>query len=151
LTACLRDLESSGQLVRIEREVDPRLEAAEIHRRVFQAGGPAIYYARVKGCRFPMASNLFGTMERVRYIFRDTLESVRRLVEYKADPERALKHPLQAARLLPTLAHMLPRKTSRGPVLEHVATVCELPQMQSWPDDGGAFITLPLVYTEHPD
>ena len=67
LRACLHDLEATGQLVRIDEEIDPHLEAAEIQRRVFQAGGPAVYYARVKGCRFPMVSNLFGTMERVRY------------------------------------------------------------------------------------
>ena len=71
LRACLNDLEATGQLVRIDEEIDPHLEAAEIQRRVFQAGGPALYFARVKGCRFPMVSNLFGTMDRVRFIFRD--------------------------------------------------------------------------------
>ena len=62
LRACLDDLHATGQLLRIEQEVDAHLEAAEIHRRVFRAGGPAIYFARVKGCRFPMVSNLFGTL-----------------------------------------------------------------------------------------
>ena len=61
LAECVRDLEQSGQLVRIEIEVDPALEAAEIQRRVYQSGGPAVFYARVRGCRFPMVSNLFGT------------------------------------------------------------------------------------------
>ena len=75
LRACLNDLEATGQLVRIEQEIDPHLEAAEIQRRVFRAGGPAVYFARVKGCRFPMVSNLFGTMERVRFIFRDSLDA----------------------------------------------------------------------------
>ena len=64
LRECLADLERTGQLVRIPDEVDARLEAAEIHRRVFEAGGPAILYERVKGCRFPMVSNLFGTLDR---------------------------------------------------------------------------------------
>ena len=67
-----------AHLVRLEEEVDPNLEAAAIHRRVFRAGGPAVYFARVKGCRFPMVSNLFGTLERARFMFRDTLPAVRR-------------------------------------------------------------------------
>jgi 4-hydroxy-3-polyprenylbenzoate decarboxylase len=71
------DLQQAGHLVRLDDEVDPRLEAAEIHRRVYAAGGPAIYFARVKNCRFPMVSNLFGTMDRVRYIFRHQMEHVR--------------------------------------------------------------------------
>src|ERR1700736_5943574 len=86
LQHCLSDLERTGQLVRLEQEVDPYLEAAEIQRRVYQAGGPAVYYARVKGCRFPMVSNLCGTLERTRFLFRDTLQAVRHLVELKVDP-----------------------------------------------------------------
>ena len=81
LKECIVDLETTDQLVRIEQEVDPYLEAAEIHRRVHQAGGPAVLYARVKGSPFPMVSNLFGTLERARYIFRDTLHRVQRLIE----------------------------------------------------------------------
>jgi len=150
LRACLRDLESSGQLLRIEQEIDPHLEAAEIHRRVFQAGGPALYFAHVKGCSFPMTSNLFGTMERVRFIFRDTLESVRRLVELKADPGAAARRPWRQLGLLPTLLHMLPRKVRSGPAIKHTTSISRLPQLQSWPDDGGAFITLPQVLTEDP-
>ena len=73
-------LEKVGELVRIEREVDPNLEAAEIQRRVYQAGGPAILFERVKGSRFPMASNLFGTLKRAQFLFADALEPVRRIV-----------------------------------------------------------------------
>lgn len=151
LQSCLADLQATGQLVRIEDEVDPRLEAAEIHRRVFRAGGPAIYFARVKGCRFPMVSNLFGTMDRVRYIFRDTLATVQKLVAAQGDPAAILKHPLRNAGLARGLWHMLPKRVSRGPVLAATASIGELPHLQSWPDDGGAFITLPQVYTEDTD
>lgn len=91
LRECVEDLAAKGQVVRIEQPVDPHLEAAEIQRRVFQAGGPVIYFASVKGCRFPMVSNLFGTMERMRYLFRDSLESLRRLVELAIDPADALR------------------------------------------------------------
>jgi 4-hydroxy-3-polyprenylbenzoate decarboxylase len=151
LRACLDDLEAAGQLVRIEQEIDPHLEAAEIHRRVFQAGGPAVYYARVKGTPFPMVSNLFGTMDRVRYIFRDSLERVRRLIALRSDPGAVIRRPWRQATLVPTLWHMLPRRVRWGPVLAHQTTIGRLPQLQSWPDDGGAFITLPQVYTEDAD
>src|SRR5882724_3715432 len=93
LRACVNDLDRTGQLVRIDQEIDPYLEAAEIHRRVYQAGGPAIYYTRAKGCAFPMVSNLFGTIERTRFLFRDTLEAVRHLVELKIQPPAALRRP----------------------------------------------------------
>jgi 4-hydroxy-3-polyprenylbenzoate decarboxylase len=148
LRACLADLEATKQLVRIDAEVDPNLEAAEIHRRVFQAGGPAVYYARIRGCSFPMVSNLFGTMERMRYIFRDTLEAVRRLVELGANPGTATGRPWRHIRLLGALWHMMPRRVRSGPIVANETTVAQLPQLQSWPKDAGAFITLPLVYTE---
>lgn len=151
LRDCLRDLEQSGQLVRIAEEIDPNLEAAEIQRRVFQAGGPALLFERVRGCSFPMTSNLFGTMDRVRYIFRDTLEAVRRAVEAKVDPASAMRRPWEHLGLLPTLWHMLPKKVRGGPILANTTTISKLPQLKCWPDDGGAFITLPLVYTEDPD
>src|SRR5438132_7631914 len=93
LQACLNDLAATGQLVRIEQEIDPYLEAAEIQRRVYQAGGPAILFNRVKGCRFPMVSNLFGTLARTRFLFRDTLDAVRHLVELKVDPGNFWKRP----------------------------------------------------------
>src|SRR5579864_7648382 len=93
LAECVDDLERTGQLVRIYREIDPFLEAAEIQRRVYQAGGPAIFYSRVKGSRFPLVSNLFGTANRTRFLFRDTLETVRRLVELKIDAAEIWKNP----------------------------------------------------------
>ena len=148
LRQCVDDLERTGQLVRIESEVDPYLEAAEIQRRVYAAGGPAVFYANVKGCRFPMTSNLFGTIERTRFLFRDTIELVKRLVELKLDPERALQHPLQSLRALPAAWAMRPKRVSRGPVLDEETTISELPQLVCWPDDGGPFVTLPAVYTE---
>lgn len=151
LQACLADLVASGQLIRIEEPVDADLEAAEIQRRVYQAGGPAVYFANVRNCRFPMVSNLFGTPERVRYIFRDTLDAVRRLVELKADPDRLRREPLRYLRSTSTAWSMLPRRVGSGPVLAERTTIGQLPQLKSWPKDGGAFITLPQVYTEDPD
>jgi 4-hydroxy-3-polyprenylbenzoate decarboxylase len=151
LRECIDDLDRHGQLVRLRDEIDPHLEAAEIHRRVYQAGGPALFFERVKECRFPMVSNLFGTLDRAKFLFRDTLDFVRRLVEYKIDPMSALHSPLRAARSLPTAWAMRPKLVSRGAVTENTATIAELPKLQCWPDDGGPFITLPAVYTEDPD
>lgn len=151
LKECIDDLAATGRLVRIDEEIDPYLEAAAIQRRVYAAAGPAIYFERVKGSRFPMVSNLFGTMERARFIFRDTWDAVRRLIDLKIEPGQALKHPWQTARALPAAFSMLPRKVSSGPILAHETTIDRLPQLTSWPDDGGAFITLPQVYTEDAD
>ncbi|MEX0700706.1 MAG: UbiD family decarboxylase [Planctomycetales bacterium] len=151
LRECTADLERSGQLVRIEEEVDPHLEAAAIHRRVFAAGGPAVYYARVKGCRFPMVSNLFGTLARARFLFRDALDAVRHTIELKLDPAEFRKRPWQYRDVLPLLWHMRPKRVANGPVLAHETTIDQLPKLQSWPDDGGPFVTLPIVYTEDAD
>lgn len=148
LRECLNDLDRAGQLVRISQEVDARLEVSEIHRRVNAAGGPAILFERVKDCPFPMASNLFGTLERAKFLFRDSLDVVRRLINYKIDPTQALRHPLAALGASRAALTMLPKSVSSGPVLEGQTRISQLPQQHSWPDDGGAFITLPQVYTE---
>jgi 4-hydroxy-3-polyprenylbenzoate decarboxylase len=151
LRECVDDLERTGRLVRVESEVDPRLEAAEIQRRVYAAGGPALYFARTKGSRFPMVSNLFGTLERAEWIFRDTLAGVRALVAAKVDPADIVRSPRLAAKLPAAALHLLPRWVSSGPVLAREARVSDLPQLISWPDDGGPFLTLPQVHTEDPD
>ena len=93
LEACLNDLEANGQLVRVKEEVDPYLEMAAIHLRVYEAKGPALLFENVKGSKFRAASNIFGTIERSKFIFRDTLASVQKLVVLKGDPIKAIKHP----------------------------------------------------------
>ncbi len=151
LRECVDDLAATKQLVRIDAEVDPRLEAAEIHRRVCAAGGPAVYFANLKGCRFPAVSNLFGTIERTRFLFRDTLRHVEGLIRLKIDPAAALRRPLSALSSLPTAWRMQPKYVSSGPVTANEASIDQLPPLVCWPDDGGPFVTLPQVYTEHPD
>lgn len=151
LRQCIADLERAGHLVRLDVEVDPYLEAAAIHRRVYQVGGPALLFTRVKGCAFPMLSNVFGTLARTRFLFRDTLEAVRHLVELKVDPSAFWKRPWRYRDVAGTLWHLRPRWVRRGPVLEHRTTIDRLPQLVCWPRDGGAFITLPQVYTEDTD
>ena len=151
LAAAVADLQRAGQLVRIEHEIDPHLEAAEIHRRVYAAGGPALYFARVAGTPFPMVSNLFGTLDRAKFLFRDALDDVRKLVELKTDPSNARRRPWRYWKL-PLLAWRLrPKFVRSGPILKHTTCLSQLPQLKCWPLDGGAFVTLPQVYTEHPD
>jgi 4-hydroxy-3-polyprenylbenzoate decarboxylase len=151
LSECLADLKRSGQLVEIDTETDPHLEAAAVQRRVHAAGGPAVLFRRLKGCAFPAVGNLFGTIERTRFLFRDTLDAVRRLVELKVAPPVALRHPWRYRDVPLTALHLLPKRVRTGPILAHRTTIDRLPPIQSWPRDGGPFITLPQVYTEDPD
>ena len=150
LKECVVDLEKNGHLKRVTEPIDPYLEAAEIQRRVYLAGGPALYFENVKGCKFPMVSNLFGTIERTRFLFRDTLDLVKRLVEIKIDPAVAMKNPLRYGRAFPVAWAMQPKYVSRGPITANQTTLDQLPQLVSWPNDGGPFVTLPAVYSEHP-
>lgn len=150
LRECVDDLDQNGHLLRIEEEIDPYLEAAEIHRRIFQTGGPAVYFANVKNCQFPMVSNLFGSMDRVRFMFRHTLRAVERVVAMKVDPMQYLWKPWEYALAVKTAITTLPKPVWNGPVLKHECKISDIPQVQSWKDDGGAFITLPQVYTEEP-
>jgi 4-hydroxy-3-polyprenylbenzoate decarboxylase len=154
LRHCIEDLRRTNQIVEITREVDPHLEAAEIQRRVYQAGGPAVLFSRVKGTQFPMVSNLFGTLARARYLFADALTSVQRLIALKADPDDLRRHPFRYAGALWAATYARPKRvrwgSSRCHIGAHQTTVSALPQLVSWPRDGGAFITLPLVYTEDP-
>ncbi len=151
LRACVHDLERHGQLVRVAAEIDPYLEMAEVQRRVYEAGGPALLFERVKGCDFPMLGNLFGTIERTRFLFRDALNAVRHLVELKVDPAAFWRNPWRYRDVPRALWHTLPKLVGGGPILTHQTTVSRLPQLKCWPKDGGAFVTLPQVYTEDAD
>lgn len=144
------DLEKHGHLRRIDAPIDAYLEAAAIQRRVFEAGGPALWFTNVTGCRFSMVSNLFGTLERSKFLFRKTYDSVQRLIDLKVDPTRALKSPLRYATTPLAALRMLPKSVRSGPVIKNETTVSELPNLVSWPRDGGPFVTLPQVYTEDP-
>jgi 4-hydroxy-3-polyprenylbenzoate decarboxylase len=152
LEECLLDLERNRQLVRVTEEVDPCLEMAAVHLRVFEAAGPAILFERVKGSPFRAASNIFGTRERSHLIFRKTLRAVQQIIELKNNPVRALKQPFRHLESAVAAWRALPLKNPFDkPVLAEEIQIRDLPQIQHWPMDGGAFITLPQVYTEDPD
>ncbi len=152
LEECLTDLEKNGQLLRIKEEVDPVLEMASIHLRIHAAGGPAILFEKVKGSRFRAASNIFGTLQRSEFIFRKTLGSVRNLIDIKNDPVAAIKKPVKNFSTLIAATKALPLKNPfKKPVLFEEIKIEDIPLIKHWPMDGGAFVTLPQVYTEDAD
>jgi 4-hydroxy-3-polyprenylbenzoate decarboxylase len=149
LEQCLLDLEKNGMLVRIKQETDPYLEMASIQLRMYEAKGPAILFEQVKGSKFRAASNIFGTIERSKFIFRDTLKTVQQLIELKENPMEAFKHPLQHLQTGLAALHALPLKNPlQKPVLYEEIKISDLPLITHWKNDGGAFVTLPQVYTE---
>ncbi len=150
LKACVDDLEKHGFLVRIKEEMNPDLEMAEIQRRVYQNQGPALFFEKVKGSPFPAVSNLFGTLERSRFIFRSTLERVKFAMKLGADPSAFFKAPWRFLSIPITGITALPKKVRSGPVLKNRTTIDLLPQIRAWPDEGGSFIHLPQVLTEDP-
>ena len=151
LSDCVEDLKRNNHLIVVDEPVDPNLEMAEIHRRVYASGGPALLFTSPTGCKFPMSSNLFGTIERARYIFRDTFANVQKAIGLKVHPEEALKNPLKYWKAPFIAWQMQPKALRKGPsgsVIENEIPLDQLPQLKCWPDDGGAFVTLPQVYSE---
>lgn len=148
-------LRQENDLTTIEVEVDPYLELAEVHRRVIEEGGPALLFKRVKGSSFPVVTNLFGTAQRIDLAFGKKPEQfIKQLVavaESLLPPKRSelWKH----RSLVRDFLKLGTRNVGRGPINEVVRQqprLNDLPVLTTWQEDGGPFITLPLVYTEHP-
>ena len=149
---CLLDLERTGQLIRIKEEIDPHLQMAAVHLRVFEAGGPALLFENIKGSQYRAASNIFGTLNRSRFIFRDTLTLVQQLIDLKSNPIEGLKHPINNLKAGLAALKALPLKNPISkPVLHSKIKIEDIPLIQHWPMDGGAFVTLPQVYSEDAD
>lgn len=151
LAECVADLEKHGHLLRIKEEVDPYLEMAAIHLRVYEKQGPALLFENIKGSRFKAVSNLFGTLERSKFMFRDSLQRVKELVDLRSNPIKALKNPLKYAGTGLTAISALPLKQSLFKETFQKTTISALPQIVHWPMDGGPFVTMPQVYTEDID
>ncbi len=158
LRAFLAQLRRDGDLAVVEAPVEARLEAAEIHRRVIAAGGPALLFSDVRGAELPLATNLFGTARRAEMAFgRRPFQLVRRLVELAETLLPPTPGKLWGARDVAREALRVGiaqrSRRPRGTVME-IATrdvrLDRLPALTTWPEDGGPFVTLPLVYTEHP-
>jgi UbiD family decarboxylase len=156
LRAFIEQLRRDGDLAVVQAEVDPRLEVPEIHRRVVAAGGPALLFTRCRDAELRLVTNLFGTARRAELAFgRRPLRLIRRVVELAETlmPPTAAK--LWGARdVAGALRRVGLRRRGRSPVTEIVTRDVRLdrpPALTTWPEDGGPFFTLPLVYTEHPD
>src|SRR5919198_1581832 len=155
LRSFLELLRRERELVEVGAEVDPYLELAEVHRRVISRGGPALLFRKVKGSRYPVVTNLFGTEKRIELAFGPKPEALVRTLAGLAEsllpprPAALWRHRALALEALRTGA----RRTRRAPVtevLDRPARLDELPVLTTWHEDGGPFFTLPLVYTEHP-
>lgn len=152
LKSCLDDLEKHNHLIRITEEVDPHLEMAAIQLRVYEMNGPALLFENVKGCEFKCASNIFGTLDRSKFIFRDTFTKMQTLIDLKNNPIKGLKNPLKYVNIALTAFSAIPLKNPFSkPVLYKETTIDKLPLITHWEKDGGAFVTLPQVYTEDAD
>jgi len=156
LRAFLDQLRRDADLVTVESEVDPHLEVAEIHRRVVAGGGPALLFTNVKGSGFRLVTNLFGTARRAEMAFGERpLRLIRRVVELVETIMPPTPAKLWGARDVGMeLLKVGTRRRSTGPVTERVTQdvrLDRLPALTCWPEDGGPFVTLPLVYTTHPD
>ncbi len=151
LEQSILELEQKGLLQRITQEVDPYLEMADLHLESVEKQGPALLFEKVKGSPFRAVSNLFGTEERAHFLLRKSFHTVQKLFQLKADPAAMFRK--EHFRLLKPLWHartMLPKKVSYGEVQYQEIQISDLPQVQSWPMDGGAFLTLPQVCSLHP-
>lgn len=146
LRQALLDLEKAGMLKRVHEEVDPYLQMAEIARQAFDRNGPALLFEKVKGCRFQAACNIFGTRERMEFLFRKTLAGTRTAVQFKSNPVEFFKHAGIATlcRAAAVGINSLPRRSGSIRDFEE-CTLADLPQIVGWPEDGGAFVTLPQV------
>ena len=146
LRQALLDLEKAGMLKRVHEEVAPYLQMAEIARQAFDSKGPALLFEKVKGCRFQAACNIFGTRERMEFLFRDTLAGTRTAVQFKSNPVEFFKQAGIATlcRAAAVGINSLPRRSGSIRDFEE-CTLADLPQIVGWPEDGGAFVTLPQV------
>jgi 4-hydroxybenzoate decarboxylase subunit C len=155
LRTFLDRLARENEIVAIDAEVDPYLEAAEIHRRLIDRGGPALLFKRVKGSSYPVVTNLFGTPRRIELAFGPKPEAIVRELVKVAElilpprPSELWRHRSLGLDLL----RFGTRNTNRSPVtqvMDQPARLDQLPVLTTWDEDGGPFITLPLVYTENP-
>jgi 4-hydroxy-3-polyprenylbenzoate decarboxylase len=125
---------------------------AAIHLRVYEKGGPALLFENIKGSKFPALSNLFGTLERSKFLFRDSLARIKQLVTLKNNPLEALKDPFTYLPAATTAFSALPCKAWGKTSVEFAqCSISDIPQIVNWPLDGGPFATMPQVYTEDPE
>jgi len=152
-------LDERGELKRIDVEVDPDLEITEITDRVSKALGPALFFSNVKGSKMSLVINAFGSFERMSAALDvDRLDDVAARIEslVPADFPATIREKISMLLRLKDVAGLKPRVVKEAPCQEVVRregdfSLDELPVLKCWPQDGGKFITLPLVVTKNPD
>ena len=157
LRSYVEALRKAGELHTIGAQVDPYLEIAEITDRVVKAGGPALLFTNVKGSRFPVLTNQFGSQRRMAMAFdAQRLDDVAARLRSMLDitpPGPSLGAKLGALKQFAPLANAIPKILRDGPCQDVVIRdpdLRKLPVLTTWPMDGGPFITLPLVITKDP-
>lgn len=157
LRTFMEQLRKEQEIIEISAEVDPYLELAEIHRRVVEEGGPALLFTKVKGSDFPVVTNLFGTARRMEMAMGPKPEIIIKNAVKALDTlmPPQIKNLWKERRWLLEIARCGLRRVpvNKAPVMEaslQPVNLNALPVLTSWQDDGGAFFTLPLVYTEKP-
>ena len=154
----LKVLEAKGLLKRISTEVDPVLEMAEINDRVVKAKGPALLFERPAGSKIPSLVNAFGSFERMKLALEvDNLDEIGgRILEF-LEPEipTNFMEKLKALPKLKKLSDFIPKIVRSGPCKEVIIrdnpSLDMFPILKTWPEDGGKFITLPMVFTKDPE
>jgi UbiD family decarboxylase len=155
LRSFIEALRKENEIVEIEAQVDPYLEIAEIHRRVIEAQGKALLFKNVKGAKYPVVTNFSARSSASKSGLpksrRNSCAAPSRWSKFFC---RRSRKQLWAFRDMAFSALKLgTKKVKRAPVLEVMdkpANLEELPLLQFWHEDGGHFVTLPLVYTESP-
>jgi 4-hydroxy-3-polyprenylbenzoate decarboxylase len=159
ITSFIAELERRRDLVRITELLSPDLEIAAVIDRVSKAdgGGPALLFERPTGFQIPVAANLFGSDARICLALGvETLDDLGRDIEELTTPAMP-KGFMDALKMLPLmnrLSDLMPKTVKDAPCQEVVKRdggLDEFPILKTWPDDGGPFITLPLVFTRDPE
>jgi 4-hydroxy-3-polyprenylbenzoate decarboxylase len=154
----IKTLEGKGLLKRIKAEVDPILEIAEINDRVVKAEGPALLFENPAGKRVPCVVNLFGSFERMKLALEvDSLDDIGKQILEFLEPEipTNIMEKLKALPKLKQLSDFLPKTVKNAPckevIIKDEPSLEAIPVLKTWPEDGGPFITLPMVFTKHPE
>ena len=155
----VRKLEKEGELRRVRTEVDPILEMTEVTQRVTRAKGPALLFEKVRGSRVPLLVNAFGSVRRMCLAFEvGALDEVAARIRGFLDMQtpQGLFDKLKMLPKLAELGSFMPKNVKDGPCKEVVhqgndVNLFDFPILKCWPQDGGRFITFPLVFTRNPE
>ncbi|MDI9338630.1 MAG: UbiD family decarboxylase [Alphaproteobacteria bacterium] len=151
LNAVIKTLELKGELKRIKHEVDPNVQMAAIHLENFYQKGPALLFENIKGTQYKALSNLYSSEVRQEILFGDIMHRIKTLIDFKQNPQDFFKYfKLHFKDLISGFYHAKPKLESSNSIRDfQKIKIQDLPLIKHWPMDGGAFLTLPQVYSEN--